>query len=386
MNTRKSTKARLLISFQMIPSSTIVIHSPGIWAFAGCFDEVSDWPKVFSSTELPKAIYWFFLQVLEILQIILKPRKFISTKGKIPILGVCLGFQLMMEQEGAEITRQNQVLHGVETEILADFNSATYRNMKGSIRVGRYHSLQVNPKVFPACTGCKNHCTRSYSPDSSSSRISIENSLACSIILNPFYQTKELRLYLTFSMKAWHKDGAPANIQSLGITGVFTTVRVGTGKKISFFDSHWTALLIQPTVPNCPGFQALKITTKWKNSWRTWSESWTTRICLFENLIGISSRPAESDGNPVEGWLLHYRRPDPVIKSTKEKELYGTLSELEITKEDWVIIDPKENNIRETATSNLIFVKEEGLLIPDKWVLNGIVLQQLLPFLRIDLH
>ena len=67
-----------------------------------------------------------------------------KTKGKIPILGVCLGFQLMMEQEGAEITRQNQVLHGVETEILADLNSATYRKMKGSIRVGRYHSLQVS--------------------------------------------------------------------------------------------------------------------------------------------------------------------------------------------------------------------------------------------------
>ena len=83
-------------------------------------------------------------------------------------------------------------------------------------------------------------------------------------------------------------------------------------------------------------------------------------ICLFENLIGMSSRPAESDGNPVEGWLLHYRRPDPVIKSTKEKELYGSLGELEITKEDWVIIDPKDNDIRETATSNLIFAKEEN--------------------------
>ena len=52
----------------------------------------------------------------------------------------------MMEQEGAEITRQNQVLHGVETEILADLNSATYRKMSGSIRVGRYHSLQVRPE------------------------------------------------------------------------------------------------------------------------------------------------------------------------------------------------------------------------------------------------
>ena len=66
--------------------------------------------------------------------------------GKIPILGVCLGFQLMMEQEGAEITRQEQVLHGVETEILADLDSATYRNIKGSIRVGRYHSLHVDPE------------------------------------------------------------------------------------------------------------------------------------------------------------------------------------------------------------------------------------------------
>ena len=33
------------------------------------------------------------------------------------------------------------------------------------------------------------------------------------------------------------------------------------------------------------------------------------RICLFENLIGMSSRPAESDGNPVEGWLCIIAAP-----------------------------------------------------------------------------
>ena len=66
-------------------------------------------------------------------------------KGKIPILGVCLGFQMILEQEGARIIRQNQVLHGVETEILAQVESATYRNLTGPIRVGRYHSLQVDP-------------------------------------------------------------------------------------------------------------------------------------------------------------------------------------------------------------------------------------------------
>ena len=69
-----------------------------------------------------------------------------NAKGKIPILGVCLGFQLIIEQEGGTIIRQSQVLHGVETEILADFKTATYRNLQEPIKVGRYHSLQVDPK------------------------------------------------------------------------------------------------------------------------------------------------------------------------------------------------------------------------------------------------
>ena len=106
------------------------------------------------------------------------------------------------------------------------------------------------------------------------------------------------------------------------------------------------------------------------------------RICLFEDLLGFSSRPAVSDGNPVEGWLLHYRRKDPIVKSTEDKDLYGSLGELEIEKEDWVIIDPKDNDLRETATSNLIFAKGNELIIPEKWVLNGIVLQKLIPFLE----
>jgi len=68
-----------------------------------------------------------------------------NVKGKIPILGVCLGFQMILLQEGAAIIRQGQVLHGVETEILADPSSVTYREIIGPIRVGRYHSLQVDP-------------------------------------------------------------------------------------------------------------------------------------------------------------------------------------------------------------------------------------------------
>jgi anthranilate synthase component 2/para-aminobenzoate synthetase component 2 len=68
-----------------------------------------------------------------------------KAKGNTPILGVCLGFQMILEHEGAQIIRQNQVLHGVETEILAETSSITYHEINGPIQVGRYHSLQVDP-------------------------------------------------------------------------------------------------------------------------------------------------------------------------------------------------------------------------------------------------
>jgi branched-subunit amino acid aminotransferase/4-amino-4-deoxychorismate lyase len=105
------------------------------------------------------------------------------------------------------------------------------------------------------------------------------------------------------------------------------------------------------------------------------------RLCLFEDLLGIATRPAESDGNPVEGWLLPHRRPEPSLKCTADQKLYGSLHELDLKSEDWMIIDPKDNDLRETATSNLIFAEGNNLLIPDDRILNGIVLQKIKPLL-----
>lgn len=65
--------------------------------------------------------------------------------GQVPILGICLGFQLLLENEGGKIVRQSQVLHGVCTEIRTHTDSLTYRGLPSSIKVARYHSLQVDP-------------------------------------------------------------------------------------------------------------------------------------------------------------------------------------------------------------------------------------------------
>jgi anthranilate synthase/aminodeoxychorismate synthase-like glutamine amidotransferase len=72
-----------------------------------------------------------------------------AKQQNILILGVCLGFQMILHAEGAKIIRQPQVLHGVQTSIICDPNSKTYRGLPQNLQVGRYHSLQVDPDTLP---------------------------------------------------------------------------------------------------------------------------------------------------------------------------------------------------------------------------------------------
>ena len=186
-------------------------------------------------------------------------------------------------------------------------------------------------------------------------------------------------------MQAWTTAGQPeTHPEPWGRPGAFTTFRVFPKRKTPFLPQHLDRLLDSARRLNLPWIPApdelLARTTEYLNRY---GDEFTglVRLCLFEDLIGLSDRPANSDGNPVEGWLLHHRRPEPLAKSTADKDLYGALSELEVEKEDWVIIDPKDNDLRETATSNLIFCSGNELLIPEKFILQGIVLRQLLPLL-----
>ena len=68
---------------------------------------------------------------------------------ELPILGICLGFQLILHAEGAEIIRQSQVLHGVQTPVITVPGARTYRGLPKNLPAGRYHSLQANAQSFP---------------------------------------------------------------------------------------------------------------------------------------------------------------------------------------------------------------------------------------------
>ena len=68
-------------------------------------------------------------------------------KGKKKILGVCLGFQLILFNEGGKIVQQNKIFHGFQSKINVLKTSKLFKNYI-NFTVGRYHSLKLKEPFF----------------------------------------------------------------------------------------------------------------------------------------------------------------------------------------------------------------------------------------------
>ena len=60
--------------------------------------------------------------------------------GKIPIFGVCLGHQCIIEAFNGVVDKAPEVFHGKPSKIIHD-NKIIYKNVGNPFQVGRYHSL-----------------------------------------------------------------------------------------------------------------------------------------------------------------------------------------------------------------------------------------------------
>ncbi|MES5869033.1 gamma-glutamyl-gamma-aminobutyrate hydrolase family protein [Bacillus cereus group sp. RP32] len=69
-------------------------------------------------------------------------------KDEIPILGVCLGHQIIGEYFGASVTFSPYVYHGKTSRVHHD-GRGIFKGIKQNINVGRYHSLIVENTNFP---------------------------------------------------------------------------------------------------------------------------------------------------------------------------------------------------------------------------------------------
>lgn len=70
---------------------------------------------------------------------------------KMPILGVCLGHQVICEAFGGVVSYAKELMHGKASLIQVDQNSRMFAGMPKEIMAGRYHSLIASGKELPDC-------------------------------------------------------------------------------------------------------------------------------------------------------------------------------------------------------------------------------------------
>lgn len=68
-----------------------------------------------------------------------------------PILGVCLGHQVICEAFGGVVSYAKEPMHGKASMIQVDQNSKMFAGISKETTAGRYHSLIARRKELPAC-------------------------------------------------------------------------------------------------------------------------------------------------------------------------------------------------------------------------------------------
>lgn len=70
--------------------------------------------------------------------------------GKIPLLGICLGHQCIVQYFGGKVIRAKQVMHG-KTSKINHSQTGLFLNCPNPLEIMRYHSLLAESESLPSC-------------------------------------------------------------------------------------------------------------------------------------------------------------------------------------------------------------------------------------------
>jgi para-aminobenzoate synthetase component 2 len=80
----------------------------------------------------------------------ISPEVLLHFKGRIPMMGVCLGHQTIGEVFGGKVIRADKILHGKTSKIYHD-GKTIFETIENPFTATRYHSLIVERKTLPDC-------------------------------------------------------------------------------------------------------------------------------------------------------------------------------------------------------------------------------------------
>ena len=70
--------------------------------------------------------------------------------GKFPILGVCLGFQAIVQSFGGNIIGAQKIMHGKVSPV-HHTSKSVFKGLKNPLNATRYHSLVAEKSTLPDC-------------------------------------------------------------------------------------------------------------------------------------------------------------------------------------------------------------------------------------------
>jgi anthranilate synthase/aminodeoxychorismate synthase-like glutamine amidotransferase len=68
--------------------------------------------------------------------------------GRVPVFGVCLGHQSIVEVFGGKVVRAGRLMHG-KTSVIEHDGAGLFAGLPQPCEVGRYHSLIAQPESLP---------------------------------------------------------------------------------------------------------------------------------------------------------------------------------------------------------------------------------------------
>ena len=77
-------------------------------------------------------------------------KEIVNKKKKIPILGVCLGHQVIAEAFGGKVIQSGKPIHGKVSKIFHK-NSKLFSKISNPFNATRYHSLIIDKQELPNC-------------------------------------------------------------------------------------------------------------------------------------------------------------------------------------------------------------------------------------------